>query len=159
GITTTTRSDVTIHWERGMSKSDGTSDSGHRPLVGTGVLVVRDGHILLGKRRNAHGAGDWSPPGGHLEFGETPEDCAIREVLEETGLTITNLRLAGVVTSVFPSENKHYVTLFLVAECPEGDPVLLEPHKCEGWEWHDWANLPEPLFLPFRDLLRQGFDL
>src|SRR5579864_1389729 len=54
-----------------------------RPLVGVGVLVWRDGSVLLGLRRGAHGAGTWSPPGGHLEFGEEPVDCLQREALEE----------------------------------------------------------------------------
>lgn len=136
-----------------------TSTSLQRPLVGIGVLVVRDGKILLGRRKNAHGAGDWSPPGGHLEFGETPEEAAAREVLEETGLHIENIRLAGVVNSVFHDEQKHYVTLFMVADCPEGSPELCEPEKCEAWEWFSWTHLPKPLFMPLKDLLEQGFTL
>lgn len=130
-----------------------------RPLVGVGVLIIRDGRVLLGKRRNAHGEGDWSPPGGHLEFGETPEECAAREAREETGLDIANVRLAGVTNSIFTEEHKHYVTLFLVAECSTGAPELLEPDKCEGWDWYDWESLPTPLFLPLRTLLLQRFDL
>jgi len=127
-------------------------------VVGIGVLVLRDHRILLGKRRNAHGAGEWSPPGGHLEFGETPEHCALREVREETGLTIEHARLGGVTNDIFPSEQKHYVTLFIIADCPAGTPELLEPAKCEGWVWCDWAALPEPLFLPLQNLLQQRFN-
>ncbi|MDX8431022.1 MAG: NUDIX domain-containing protein [Candidatus Algichlamydia australiensis] len=58
-----------------------------KPLVDIGVHVIQKGKILLGKRINAHGTGAYAPPGGHLEFGETPEECAVRELLEETGLT------------------------------------------------------------------------
>jgi 8-oxo-dGTP diphosphatase len=123
------------------------------------VLVVRDGKILLGRRKNAHGAGDWSPPGGHLEFSETPEQAAAREVLEETGLSLEHIRLAGVVNSVFHVEQKHYVTLFMAGDCPEGTPELREPEKSEGWEWHEWANLPTPLFMPLKGLLEQHFTL
>ena len=129
-----------------------------RPFVGVGVLIVGGGRILLGKRRHAHGEGEWSPPGGHLEFGEAPEACAMREAYEETGLWVVNLRLAGVTNDVFAQENKHYVTLFFAGECPEGTPALREPEKCEGWEWYRWTSLPQPLFLPLRTLLRQGFD-
>ncbi len=42
-----------------------------RPKVGLGVLIFKDGKVLLGKRKGAHGEGTWCPPGGHLEFGET----------------------------------------------------------------------------------------
>lgn len=135
------------------------AETPRRPLVGLGVLIVRDGRVLLGKRRNAHGEGDWSPPGGHLEFGETPEEGAAREAYEETGMNIINIRLAGVINSIFHAENKHYVTLFFVSECPTGMPELREPEKCEGWEWHEWAHLPSPLFLPLRTFADQGFEI
>ncbi len=52
------------------------------PQVGVGVLILRDGKVLLGRRKGSHGAGCWSAPGGHLEFGEAVEDCALREALE-----------------------------------------------------------------------------
>jgi 8-oxo-dGTP diphosphatase len=138
--------------------SSSTGDEARRPLVGIGVIVLRDRRILLGKRRNAHGSGDWSPPGGHLNFGETPENCAIREVREETGLPIENVRLGGVTNDIFLSEQKHYLTLFMIADCSVGTPKLLEPDKCEGWVWYDWTALPEPLFLPLRNLLQQRFN-
>ncbi len=129
-----------------------------QPLVGVGVIILRERRILLGRRRNAHGAGDWSPPGGKLDFGETPEQCAVREVREETGLTIENVRLVSVTNDLFLSEQKHFVTLFMMADCPAGTPELLEPDKCEGWGWFEWTTLPEPLFLPLRNLLQQQFD-
>ena len=62
-----------------------------RPKVGVGVIIIKDGKVLLGKRKNAHGEGSWSFPGGHLEFNEELFDCAKREVLEETGIKIKNL--------------------------------------------------------------------
>ena len=65
---------------------------GNRPLIGIAVIVVKDNRVLLGKRKNAHGAGSWAFPGGHLEFNEFIEACAVREVFEETGLKIKNLR-------------------------------------------------------------------
>lgn len=57
-------------------------------------------------------------PGGHLEFGESWETCAAREVLEETGLVVTNARFASAVNSVF-GNTAHYVTIFMRADLQE----------------------------------------
>lgn len=120
------------------------------PQVGVGVLIFREGKLLLGRRKGSHGSGDWSAPGGHLEFGESPEDCARREVLEETGLVLGELNNGAFVSDVFPEVNKHYITLLLVAQDPQGEPQTREPEKCEGWQWFAPENLPQPLFAPLR---------
>eukprot|EP00899_Mesostigma_viride_P002728 jgi/Mesvir1/12456/Mv00610-RA.1 len=127
--------------------------------VGVGVVLVNDkGQVLLGCRKGSHGAGKFALPGGHLEFGESWEQCAIREVEEEVGVTISTPRYVFCVNSVMLSENKHYITLFMQATFPDGKlPRTMEPHKCEGWLWADWANLPSPLFQPLEDAIKQGF--
>jgi 8-oxo-dGTP diphosphatase len=78
-----------------------------RPLVGTGVLVFHEGAVLLGLRRGSHGAGTWSPPGGHLEFGEEPIECVRREALEEAGIELDDIGFAGVTNDVFVEEQRH----------------------------------------------------
>jgi 8-oxo-dGTP diphosphatase len=125
-------------------------------MVGMGVIVFRDGRVLLGRRKSSHGTGTWHMPGGHLEFGESLEGCARREVLEETGLNIKNPRFAAVTNDMF-EEGKHYITLFMLSEWESGEPMVMEPEKAESWEWFSWDNLPEPLFLPMQNLLKQGF--
>jgi mutator protein MutT len=129
--------------------------------VGVGVIVQRNGRVLLGRRRGAHGAGDWALPGGHLEFGETPEACAARELAEETGLRAAGWRrapyTADVIAQAEPDADRHYVTLFMLADGVSGDPQRLEPQKCDGWSWHDWDALPEPLFAPLASLRRSGW--
>ncbi len=59
-----------------------------RPVVGIGAVVIRDGKVLLIRRGVAPGKGLWAVPGGSLELGETLQQGAEREILEETGITI-----------------------------------------------------------------------
>ncbi|MGV8215945.1 nucleotide triphosphate diphosphatase NUDT15, partial [Pseudomonas aeruginosa] len=101
--------------------------------------------------------GCWSAPGGHLEFGEAVEDCALREALEETGLALSELRHGPFSNDVF--EGRHYLTAFILAGCAEdAEARLMEPDKCDGWAWFDWADLPEPLFAPLASLRRRGYS-
>lgn len=115
------------------------------PCVGVAVFVFKEGKVLLGKRKGAHGAGDWALPGGHLEFGESIEDCARRELAEETGLKALAVRTGDWSNNVIDG-SKHYITFFAVADQFEGDPQLLEPDKCEEWQWFAKEALPSPLF-------------
>jgi 8-oxo-dGTP diphosphatase len=125
------------------------------PRVGVGVIVIRDGKILMGKRKNAHGSGQWAPPGGHLEFGETVEACAIRELEEETGIKAQTCTLGGWENTVF-SEEKHYITLFAYVTDFVGEPAVLEPEKCEKWDWFPVSALPKPTFPPIEGLANKG---
>ncbi|RLJ07409.1 MAG: DNA mismatch repair protein MutT [Candidatus Aenigmatarchaeota archaeon] len=129
-----------------------------RPRIGVGVIVIKDGKVLLGKRRGSHGKGSWCFPGGHLEFNESVEECARREVREEVGIEIKNLKMGPFTNDIFKKEGKHYVTLFVISEYKSGEVRVMEPDKCERWEWFEWKKLPKPLFLPIRNLLKQGFD-
>ncbi len=120
-----------------------------RPNVGIGIIIVRDGKILLGKRLKGHGAGNWQLPGGHLEFGETFEDAARREVEEETGLT--DLVIEGPVSLYNERDyGKHYVNIGMFARSGSGEPYAAEPDKASDWSWHDPDNLPEEIFLASR---------
>ncbi len=127
------------------------------PQVGIGVLVIRNGRVLLGRRAGSHGAGTWALPGGHLEFGETPEQCAGRELTEETGLTLIGATRGPFTNSIFTDEAKHYVTLFILGTCDAGEPEIKEPKKCLEWRWFRWSELPEPLFKPLESLVQSGF--
>ena len=115
------------------------------PRVGVAVVVIQDGKILLGKRKGSLAAGQWSCAGGHLEFGESVEDCMHRELEEETSLKILSYQLGSWVSTIFDSEH-HYITLITVVTAFEGIPQLREPDKCEGWEWFPLKDLPSPLF-------------
>jgi ADP-ribose pyrophosphatase YjhB (NUDIX family) len=100
-----------------------------------GVVVIRGGKVLLGLRRGSHGAGTWALPGGHLEWGETVENCARREVKEETGLDLGLVGQGPYTSDVMATEGKHYVTCFVEAAALPAwracnDVVALD-HGCE----------------------------
>lgn len=126
--------------------------------VGIGVYIVRDGKVLFGKRKGAHDVGAWAPPGGHLEFGETWQDCAYREVAEEVGIVINNVRYGFVTNDIFKGDNKHYITIAMIADYVSGEPMILEPEKCEGWDWFSWDNLPNPLMVTTQNAIKAGFN-
>lgn len=105
------------------------------PKVGLGVMVVKDGKVLMGKRKNAHGAGEWCFPGGHLEFNESFEHCAKRETFEEAGIRIKNIRFLTATNDIFKKENKHYITIYMKADYASGKVTLKEPDRMVEWEW------------------------
>jgi 8-oxo-dGTP diphosphatase len=153
--------------------------------VGVGAFVVSSASkqtpnnptFLIGKRLGSHGAGTFALPGGHLEFGESPEECAAREILEETGLRVKNVRFVTATNDVMKKDNKHYITMFMVCERVDEDDEarVMEPDKCEGWEWCSWGELvalvrkerdvkegevlERTLFLPLLDLVEQRPDV
>ena len=154
------------------------------PRIGVAVFILHPANtqgpaalpgssfqFLMGKRLGSHGAQTWALPGGHLEFNESFEACAAREVLEETELEVEDMQFLTATNDVMPFENHasgtasrlasgdkeaskglHYVTIFMTARVKpnprngadaKGLPVarLMEPHKCAGWEWVSWEDL------------------
>ncbi len=116
-----------------------------RPKVGIGVMIWKDGKILLGKRKGSHGDGEYSFPGGHLEYMESFADCARREVSEECGLEIENIRFQY-LANIMKYAPKHYTHIGLVADWKNGEPKVLEPEKSESWSWYEMDHLPQPIF-------------
>jgi len=114
------------------------------PKCGVAVMVIKDGKVLVGKRKGAHGAGDYAFPGGKLEWMESFENCAKRETREEAGIEIKNIRFLRLLN--FKFYEKHFVDVGVVADWAGGDPKIMEPEKCEGWAWYDMDKLPSPLF-------------
>jgi 8-oxo-dGTP diphosphatase len=127
--------------------------------VGVAAVILREGRVLLGERIGSHGAHTWATPGGHLELGESIEQCAMRETFEETGLTVGSFEKLTFTNDIFEKEDKHYVTLFVVATCLSGEPQVTEPNKCKQWKWFELDELPKPLFLPLTNLLKDSVSL
>ncbi len=117
------------------------------PLVGIGIMIFRKNKILLGKRKGSHGQGDYAFPGGHLDYMENFEECAIREIKEETGIKVKNIKFQ-LLSNIKKFNPKHYVHIGLIADHKNGEPKILEPDKCEGWDWYKLDTLPKPLFWP-----------
>ena len=123
-----------------------------RPKVGVGVLIEKDGKVLLGRRLSSHGAGTWQIPGGHLEFGDSFEDTALREAAEETGLT--DLELKGLLCVINDRVyGKHFVTIGFLAAWKSGEPYAAEPEKSSDWQWFAPDELPEDIFLPSQGVI------
>jgi 8-oxo-dGTP diphosphatase len=119
------------------------------PKVGIGVMIQNEqGQVLLGLRQGSHGAGEWSFPGGHLEFGETVFETAKRETKEETGLEVDKFELISVADEMryIKSDDKHYLNVGVKAIYKGGEPQLLELEKCLEWHWYDLDKLPEKMF-------------
>jgi 8-oxo-dGTP diphosphatase len=129
-----------------------------RPKVGVGVIVKNNGKVLMGTRLGSHGDGSWCFPGGHLEFNESIEDCARRETMEEVGIKIKNIKKVYFTNDIFLKEKVHFVTLFIVSDYDSGEVKVMEPEKCDKWDWFDWDNLPKPLFIPIENLLKENFN-
>lgn len=101
--------------------------------------IEKDGKYLMLHRiskKNDENAGKWIGIGGKFEAGESPEDCAVREVLEETGLTLKSLSYRGIVTFVSDEYGTEYMHLFhsdsfdgKIKECDEGALEWIDKKK------------------------------
>ncbi len=124
-----------------------------RAKVGVGLLIFKDGKLLLAERKSdTHAGGEYAGPGGHVEYGETLEECAIRETREECGIEITNVRVVAFGT-IFSWHPYHYLAIGIAADWKSGDPQNLEPHKRTDWEWYSLDALPSPLIAGDKECL------
>ena len=115
------------------------------PRLGVGACIVKDGRLLLFRRLRAPEKGFWSIPGGKVDFLEPAEDALRREVAEETGLALGELRLLCVSDLIHPAGPEHWLSPIYLAESFTGRPTLLEPEKHEGLDWFALDALPAPL--------------
>ncbi len=118
-----------------------------RPHIGVGILLIRDNHLLLIKRKYNPDAGYWSIPGGHLDLGEKVELAAEREAFEETGFKVKVKKLAGIIDKIMYDDKGnieyHYVLINYFVEKIEGD--LNQPPKAAD-------DALEAKFVPFHQL-------
>lgn len=123
------------------------------PRLGTGAAILRDGRLLLIRRRRDPEAGAWGLPGGKVDLFETAAAAAEREVLEETGLRFAARELLCVVDQIDREAGHHWFAPVYVVEAADGAPRIAEPEKHDGLDWFALDALPEPLTAPTRGAL------
>ena len=128
--------------------------------VGFGVMLLHDGNILLGRRHDdpakadseLHGEGTWTMPGGKLDYGESFEDGARREVLEETSIQLHTVQIISVNND--KNEHAHFVTIGMFSDDFSGKAQIMESDEIVEWRWFNLDALPEKIYFPSAKVLR-----
>lgn len=133
--------------------------------LSTLCYIEKEGRYLMLHRtvkKNDVNHDKWIGVGGHFEYGESPEECLLREVKEETGYTLTSWRYRGIVTFVYGEAVVEYMSLY-TADGFKGDPIDCD----EGdLEWIDKSAVPslelwegDRIFFRLLDEGREFFSL
>ena len=108
-----------------------------RPIVGVGVIVWRGEDVLLIRRGQPPRVGEWSLPGGVQQLGETVYEAAVREVAEETGLTVDAVGIVDVVDSITRDDAEriedHYTLVDILAEWRAGEAEARDDAADVAW--------------------------
>lgn len=123
--------------------------------IGCEVFLKKDNTILLGKRKNCYGEGTWALPGGHLEYGESLLACATRELREELGIEVVDLKLIAITENI--DERGHYIHATFLAEQFYGPVECKEPDLCYEWQFFALSNLPAEIFKPHQRIFKTFF--
>ncbi len=115
------------------------------PGLGVGLAILRDGKLLLYRRRKAPEAGFWNIVGGKVDHMEPAEQAARREAEEETGLSIGSIGFLAATEQIIDDDRQHWVSLLYRTEDFSGEAQLTEPDKLSEFGWFDLHALPEPL--------------
>ena len=98
------------------------------PISSVEAIIVKNGLLLLLRRKNNPAKGQWWFPGGRIRKGESLEEALCREVKEETGLDVTACKLVNVYSRLFPE--RHDITIVFLCKC-SGDKVTLNEEHTE----------------------------
>ena len=132
-----------------------------RPYLAVSAAIIRDGRILIARRARGPALGVWTLPGGVVEAGETLTEALVREVHEETGMTIEPVTLAGhrevLVRDDGGALSRHFVILCFAARWVAGEPVLNE--ELSDAQWLRPAELNELKTTEgLREIVAQAFE-
>ena len=133
--------------------------------LSTLCYIEQDGKYLMLHRtvkKNDVNKDKWIGVGGHFEHGESPEECLLREVKEETGYTLTSWRYRGIVTFVYGEDTVEYMSLY-TADGFTGNPIECDEGELE---WVDKKDIPalelwegDKIFFRLLDMGREFFSL
>ena len=133
--------------------------------LSTLCYIEKEGRYLMLHRtvkKNDVNHDKWIGVGGHFEYGESPEECLLREVKEETGYTLTSWRYRGIVTFVYGEAVVEYMSLY-TADGFKGDPIDCDEGELE---WIDKSAVPslnlwegDRIFFRLLDEGREFFSL
>jgi len=126
-----------------------------KPQPAVGTICLKGEDVLLIRRGTKPLAGDWSIPGGRIEFGERAEAAALRELVEETGVTARLIGLVDVVDAIFTSRAtgaiaRHYLLFDYAAVWVSGEPVA-----GDDADHAEWISPPRLAELPLWDETRR----
>ncbi len=130
------------------------------PKVGVGVLVVKDGKVLLVRRTMNPERGKWSIPAGFLDRGEDPEATAVREALEETGLEVA---VDGLLDVYYNPPQQGGASIFILYNARLLGGVMQAGDDADAVGFFGLDELPDLAFASTRDAIKQigkpaGFD-
>ncbi len=139
------------------------SNKVYKTGTGCGVILIRKGKVLLGKRHDdpqkadseLHGEGQWSIPGGKVDFKETFTDAVCREAHEETGIDLNKDAVQFVCLGSDIVSDAHFVTAGFICTDFKGEPEVMEPDEMIRWEWFDPDKLPSPMYKPSLKVIQQ----
>ena len=140
---------------------------GNKPLLicGAGIIVFDDNNRVLMQQRKDNNC--WGFPGGIMELGERIEDTAVREVFEEAGLTITDLKIFGVFSGkdlhyIYPNGDEVYILDTLFISKNYTGKIVVQENECKDAKFFDIDNLPENISPPaktsVKELIRRHKD-
>jgi len=135
------------------------ADQNKKVGAGFGVMIMKEGKVLLGKRHVdpikadslLNGAATWTMPGGKMEFGETFEEAGKREAKEETGIDLEEVKVMCVNNERM--ESAHFITIGLFCEKFQGEPRVMEPDEITEWRWVGLEDLPAPMYFPSAEVI------
>ncbi|MGW1006467.1 NUDIX hydrolase [Streptomyces sp. NPDC002520] len=118
------------------------------------AIVVKDGAVLMVRRRIAEGQLSWQFPAGEIEASETPEQAAVRETREEVDLVVTSLKLLG--ERVHPKTGRQMSYVACAVE--SGTPYVADAEELAEIAWVQHAQIPEYVPYGLFDPVQQHLD-